>query len=69
VTVGRQTYKAAIIKQVVLTIDQIQFMPQVEVGPIIAVPGCDVGVQPRFPFPFLHHHDRIGDQRIAAHMV
>jgi hypothetical protein len=44
-------------------------MPQVKVGPVVAVPGCNVGVQPGFPFPFLYHHDRIGDQRIAAHMV
>ena len=49
---GRQTNNAAVAKQVVLTIHQIQLMAQVEVGPVIAVPGCNVGVQSRFPFPF-----------------
>ena len=65
----RQAHHRAIAEHVVLAIDQAQFMPQIEIARVEAVPGGGVGPHASIPFAPLHQHRRVWDQRVAADMV
>src|SRR5437016_3601374 len=69
VAIGRNTYHAAIAKQVMLAIDELKLMAKVEIGPIIAIFADQFGVCRSFPFASPENQFRFGHIGISAHVV
>ena len=68
-TVGGQTDDTAVAEEIVLAIDLDHFVPEIEIGPVVAVRSGNLGGQPCFPLALLYDHDRVGYQRVAADMI
>jgi hypothetical protein len=53
----------------VLAIDEPQLMAQIKIAWVKAAPRGGVGVHTGIPFPTLHEHCRVRDQRVAADVI
>src|ERR1039457_3290868 len=69
VAVGRNAGHAAVAKEIMLAIDELQLMAEIEVFPVVAIFADEFGIAARFPFEALHHQFCIGQIRIAANMI
>src|SRR5215831_11572824 len=69
VAVGGQADDASVAEQIVLAVDLDHLVAEVEIGPVEAAQCSAFWIHPGFPLAFLHYHDGVGDQRVAADMV
>src|SRR5215469_13556782 len=67
--VCRQANHRAVAKHVVLTVDEPQFVAEIEIAPVEAAPRGHLRVPTGLPFATLDEHRRIRDQRVATNMI